>query len=298
MTTNFEKQISDFIIEEVSRSIQRRVSFTFEQTLERIVNYYETEKGVKSTVEELKKALDESAKPMSDKETPTSNNNETVPPSSSVTRTRARSRSSASKSPKPLDEKPAPGEGCVYQFRRGGVEKKGKYCGKPCKPGINYCNHCSKLASVKKILQGDGQEGSSSKPSSTKKAPQKKETKTEEKVLTLDVKPLGIPDYKVPNYFFHVESGLVIKRGTSDYYCVARKDDDQFKCLSNNDKLVAKKYTLTVCDEKGKEQEMLKELIDIVDQAKKESGIKPEPKSNSKPKDIPKIPKIQEVPGI
>lgn len=251
-----------------------------------VVDYYRERKGVESTVEELLEYLDITS----------SNNNALIPP---VVKSTSRSKN-ASHGAEALQEKPKPGEGCVYMFVRG--NNKGKYCGKSCYPGLNYCKWCKVKKEAQKEIKKNGTSSSLGQNSSSDKRNEGSSTgssKHEERD-TLDVHMHP----KLQDHYLYAETNFILKEQDEEVYVIARQDEDGFlHTLTDEEKLYARKLKLTPIDNVEEEEDALNKLKKLLGQDKGKERAEDEIANIPTSTDpmissIPILPTIPPVPGM
>jgi len=250
--------------------------------LPQISHYLSQEKDIEVSVEELLKALDLPVQEGSPS---------FIPP---VIKSGSRRRSVDDGG---LSEKPEEGVRCVYQFQRG--KKKGKFCGKPCAPGLNYCKYCKCKRSRKS--------GSSSKTSKGADPEtglvSKKEEAKEDLALTVE------SYYGIVGHYRHPESNFVLIDDDNVVCAIAKElESGELRSLTEEEKTYARKFTLVTIDDKDKEESVLETLMCDVKKAKAldESSSKPDSSSIptseapliSQKSAVPILPGIPDVPSF
>jgi len=251
-----------------------------------VVEYYREQKGVESTVEELMNHLDI---------TP-SDASALIPP---VVKSTSRSKN-ASQGSEALQEKPKPGEGCVYMFVRG--NNKGKYCGKTCYPTLNYCKWCKGKKEAQKEIKKDGTNSGLRQKSLSDKRSEGSSTGSSkrEESDTLDVHMHP----RLQDHYLYAETNFILKEQDEEVYVIARQDEDGFlHTLTDEEKLYARKLKLTPIDNTEEEEDALNKLNKLLGQDKGKEAAEDEIANIPTSTDpmissIPILPTIPPVPGM
>lgn len=281
---NFVRKTMTSTIENFEESVKNCVhSLLTGSVLPQISQYLSQEKDVEIDVEELIKALDLPVQEGSPS---------FVPP---VIKSGSRRRSVDDDG---LPEKPEEGIRCVYQFQRG--KKKGKFCGKPCAAGLNYCKYCKGKRSRK---------SNTSTKTSSKSTDQetglvsKKEEAREDMALTVE-SYCGIV-----GHFRHPESNFILIDDDNVVCAIAKElETGELRSLTDEEKIYARKFTLVTIDDKDKEEGVLETLKQDVEKAKAldDSSLKADSSSIptseapliSQKSAVPILPGIPDVPSI
>jgi len=283
MTSSSVKSFEDSLMGHISSLLSTVI-------LPSVVDYYKNEKGLESSVEDLINYL---------KITPS---NALIPP---VVKSTSRSKKSSQTS-EALEEKPQPGEGCVYMFVRG--NNKGKYCGKTCFPGLNYCKWCKgKKEAIKDMMRG-GKGSSVSKKTSSERKRNSGSAESSSKQEEDDI--LNVHNYvNMEDHFIHPETNFIIKEQDDVFYVIAKEaEDGQLYTLTDEEKISAKKLKLTSIDDEEEEQKILEELKKLVGKDKGKENVEEsdviniptvtDPMISQNTSNIPILPTIPDVPSI
>jgi len=287
MTSSSVKSFEDSLIGHISSLLSAVI-------LPAVVDYYKDEKGVESSVDDLMDHLKITA----------SNPDILIPP---VVKSTSRSKN-VSQNSEALKEKPKPGEGCVYMFVRG--NNKGKYCGKTCFPGLNYCKWCKgKKEAIKDMMQGGEGSSTPKRPSSGSKGGSSSVEGSSKQQPEGDI--LNVHNYaNLEDHFIHPETNFILKEQDDVIYVIAKEaEDGQLYTLTDEEKISAKKLKLTSIDDEEEEHKVLDEFRTLVGKDKgKEPKVEEEevinipttaePMISQNSSNIPTLPTIPSVPTI
>lgn len=284
MTSSSSKTFEDSLMGHISSLLSAVI-------MPAVVDYYKEQKGVECSVDELMHHLDI---------TPSSPSALIPPVVKSTSRSKGDSQNSEA-----LQEKPKPGQGCVYMFVRG--NNKGKYCGKTCFPGLNYCKWCKGKKEAQKDIKNGGVNSSLRQKSSSDKRGEGSSTGSSKKQESSDT--LNVHQHPVlEDHYIYEETNFILKEQDDVVYVIARQDEEGFlHTLTDEEKLYSKKLKLTPIDNEDEEEDALAKLRKLLGQDKGKEAAEDEieniptstdPMISHNTSNIPILPTIPPVPGV
>lgn len=193
---------------------------------------------------------------------------------------------------------------CHYKFKRG--KNKGLFCQNATVGDTQYCNirgHRHPTTKTKSVTKTGNSTTKKTTSSQDTGLINKKEKSKENEALMVS------PYLDIPDYFHHTDTGFIVYDKKDVVSAVAKEEENgDFRVLTDEEKLEAKKLTLVTLDGEEAEKE-LSHLKEAVDKIKGEGSSncttsdqklpaeEPMISQTAPPPVLPEIPTVPSIPG-